>query len=166
MVATPDNGLRKPSGLKAAGEQLIHTSQVIVVAAAQLLVVASILVAAAILYGMFFGRLSATLASLQSLDALQAAVERVFAGMLLLLLGLELLKSLTNFFTGFQIQVEIIVIVAIIAVARHVMLVDLEHTEWTTLLGAAALVLALPISYALVRQRRSNADDDSPAGDV
>ena len=166
MVATPDNGLRKPSGLKAAGEQLIHTSQVIVVAAAQLLVVASILVAAAILYGMFFGRLSVSLASLQSLDALQVAVERVFAGVLLLLLGLELLKSLTKFFTGFQIQVEIIVIVSIIAVARHVMLIDLEHTAWTTLLGAAALVLALAISYALVRQPRSNADDGPPAGDV
>ena len=86
----------------------------------------------------------------------QAAVEQVFAGVLLLMLGLELLKSLTSFFTGFKTQVEIIVVVAMIAAVRHVMLIDLEHTAWTTLVGSAALVLALAVSYALIRLRFSN----------
>jgi uncharacterized membrane protein (DUF373 family) len=81
------------------------------------------------------------------------------------MLGLELLKSLTKFFTGFEVQVQIILVVAMIAVTRHIMLVDLEHTEWTTLVGAGVLILALAISYALVRRRASNAGKDQAAGD-
>jgi hypothetical protein len=34
---------------------------------------------------------------------------------------------------------------------------DFAHVQAPTLLGAAALILALAISYALVRERRSNA---------
>lgn len=155
MNSNPDDGRHRPRGLKAVAEGLLHAIQVFVVWAAQFLVVVSILVAAGVMYGLFIGRLSAPLSSFQSLDLLQAAVGKVFAGILLLMLGLELLKSLTNFFVGFQIQAEIIVVVAIIAVTRHVMLIDIEHAEWTSLVGVAALVLALAISYALVRQRPS-----------
>jgi uncharacterized membrane protein (DUF373 family) len=60
--------------------------------------------------------------------------------------------------------VQIILVVAMIAVTRHVMLVDLEHTEWTTLVGAAALILALAISYVLVRRQGSGGDEDEEGG--
>jgi uncharacterized membrane protein (DUF373 family) len=69
------------------------------------------------------------------------------------MLGLELVKCLTTFFKDFRFQIEIILIVALIAISRHIMLIDLEHTEGATLLGVAALVLALAIGYALVRRR-------------
>lgn len=151
--------------LRTASERLVHASELLVVTAAELLVVVSIVVAAVILYALFFGRLGEALGDLHSIDALQIAVEKVFAGVLLLMLGLELLKSLTKFFVGFEVQVQIILVVAIIAVTRHIMLVDLEHTAWTTLVGAAALILALAISYVLVRRQRSDADGDEPAED-
>ncbi len=121
--------------------------------------VISILVAAGVLYALFFGRLGEGIHNLHSIDELQAAVEQVFAGVLLLMLGLELAQEFDEFFTGFEIQVQVILVVAMIAVARHIMLVDLEHTEWTTLLGAGVLMLALAISYALVRRYGSKADD-------
>ena len=165
MSASSDHGSRTPRGLPAATERLVHASEIIVVTAAELLVVISMLVATAVLYALFFGRLAEALQEVHSLDALQAAVERVFAGVLLLMLGLELLKSLTKFFTGFEIQVQIILVVAMIAVTRHIMLVDLEHTGWTTLVGAGVLILALAISYALVRRHGSNAGKDQAADD-
>ena len=158
MSTGSDIGSRVPRGLLAATERLVHASQIIVVTAAALLVVISILVAAGLLYALFFGRPGESLSGIHSLNALQAAVEQVFAGVLLLMLGLELLKSLTKFFTGFEVQVQIILVVAMIAVTRHIMLVDLEHTQWTTLLGAGTLILALAVSYALVRRHSSNGD--------
>jgi uncharacterized membrane protein (DUF373 family) len=159
MSANSGQGSRISRALLAATERLVRASEILVVTSAEFLVVVSILVAAGILYALFFGRLAQGLSDLHSLDALQSAVERVFAGVLLLMLGLELLKSLTKFFTGFEVQVQVILVVAMIAVTRHIMLVDLEHTAWTTLLGAGVLILALAISYALVRRHSSNADD-------
>jgi uncharacterized membrane protein (DUF373 family) len=162
MAARADHDSGKTGGLRALSERIVRASEVGVVTAAELLVVVSILVATVILYVLFVSRLAETSHSIATMDALQAAVEKVFAGVLLLMLGLELLKSLMNFFTGFQIQVEIILVVAMIAVARHVMLIDPEHTDWTTLVGSAALVLALAVSYALVRACRSSREDVHP----
>ena len=160
MSAKPSQGSRIQHTLLAATERLVRASEIIVVTAAELLVVISILVAAGVLYALFFRRLAEGLNDLHSIDALQSAIERVFAGVLLLMLGLELLKSLTKFFTGFEIQVQVILVVAMIAVTRHIMLLDLEHSDWRTLLGAGVLILALAISYALVRWHSSNADDN------
>ncbi|CAN7416391.1 phosphate-starvation-inducible PsiE family protein [Phenylobacterium sp. LjRoot164] len=157
-----DQDVRKLRGLWTASERVVHVSQAIVILAAQLLVVTSILVATWILYALFVERMTSSLGSIDTLGEVQSAIEHVFAGVLLLMLGLELLKSLTTFFTGFQVQVEIIVVVAMIAVVRHVMLIDLGHTSWTTLIGAAALVLALAISYALVRVRGQSAASPPP----
>jgi uncharacterized membrane protein (DUF373 family) len=162
MAGGTDHDMGKTAAVRAVSERVVIASEVAVVTAAELLVVVSILVAAVILYGLFFGRLAEALHAIGTMDALQAAVEKVFAGVLLLMLGLELLKSLMNFFTGFQIQVEIILVVAMIAVARHIMLIDPEHTDWTTLVGSAALVLALAVSYALVRACRSSREDVHP----
>jgi uncharacterized membrane protein (DUF373 family) len=111
----------------------------------------AILIATVIAYGLFVRHLSNL--SFDSLDDLQAAVVRVFAGVLLLLLGLELLKGLSSFSFGYRAQVEVIVVVALIAVARHIMLVDFEQVQPLKLVGIAALVLALAISYVLVRRR-------------
>jgi uncharacterized membrane protein (DUF373 family) len=135
------------------GAWAVRASEMTVVAAAQVLVIAGVLIAALTLYVLFFEGIRENLGSIASVDALQAAVERVFAGVLLLMLGLELVKCLTTFFKDFRFQIEIILIVALIAISRHVMLIDLEHTAGSTLLGVAALVLALAIGYALVRQR-------------
>lgn len=156
MGVSSDDDSRKLTGLWATSDRVVHLSQALVILAAELLVIAAILVATWILYALFIERVGGSLGALDTLGEVQAAVEQVFAGVLLLMLGLELLKSLTSFFTGFKTQVEIIVVVAMIAAVRHVMLIDLEHTAWTTLVGSAALVLALAVSYALIRLRFSN----------
>lgn len=140
-----------------AGRSIVHACEVTIVAAAALLVIISVIIAALILYALFIENIrSGSIENIETTAALQKAVEQVFAGVLLLLLGLELLKSLTSFFVGHHLQLEIIVVVAMIAVARHIMLVDFAHVPASNVLGAAALMLALAVSYALVRQPSSN----------
>ena len=144
---------KEQRGLRRAGERLTRACEVVVVSAAALLVIVSVILAAIILYVLFIESIRAgSLASIDSTGDLQRAVEKIFSGVLLLLLGLELLKSLTSFFLGHHLQLEIIVVVAMIAVARHIMLLDFAHVQASNLLGAAALMLALAISYALVRR--------------
>jgi uncharacterized membrane protein (DUF373 family) len=146
-------------GVRAAAERIIHVSELLVVSVAEALMVLAILIATVVLMGLFVSHLRTSAGTIETLDDLQDAVEKVFAGVLLLLLGLELLKSLSSFFVGYRVQVEIIVVVAMIAVARHIMLTDFEHADPMKLIAVAALVLALAVSYALVRQRRAGRSD-------
>ena len=145
-------------------QRLISISELVVVVAAEILMAAAILIAGLILYALFAYGVLTSLIKVSSLDQLQADLQHVFAGVLLLVLGLELMKSLESFFVGFRVQVEIIVVVAVIAVARHVLLIDFEHAQPMTILAVAALILALAISYILVRQRTQSSGEAAQTG--
>jgi uncharacterized membrane protein (DUF373 family) len=88
---------------------------------------------------------------IDNIGELQAAIQALFAGVLLVVLGLELMDTLRNYFIEHRLRVELLISVALIAVARHVIQLDYEHTDpW--LVGAMALlVLALTASYIGVR---------------
>lgn len=83
---------------------------------------------------------------------LQRILQRAFGGVLLVLLGLELLDTLRSYFNEHRIRLEIILIVAIIAVGRHIILLDFEHLEGGALAGIGVLVAALTGGYFLVKR--------------
>jgi uncharacterized membrane protein (DUF373 family) len=140
---------------------VVRTCEVVVVSAAAFILIASVLLAAGLIYVLLFdGLRDGNLATIQSTKDLQTSAEHVFAGILLLLLGLELLQTLTSYFLGHHLQLELIVVVAMIAAVRHVMLIDFEHEPPMSLFGIAALILALAISFALVRKRNSQRADE------
>jgi len=89
---------------------------------------------------------------ISSVPDLQHALQRSFGGVLLVLLGLELFDTLRAYFTEHRLRLEIILVVAIIATGRHVILLDLEHMNGFMLVGIASLVLALTGGYFLVRR--------------
>jgi uncharacterized membrane protein (DUF373 family) len=70
---------------------------------------------------------------------------------LLILLGLEILESLKIFFTEHKVRLDLILIVAVIAVARHIIQLDFQHADGFVLVGIGALVLSLTAGYFLVR---------------
>ena len=92
--------------------------------------------------------------SLKTVSDMQEAVQRSFSGILLILLGLELLETVKVYFTRHQIRAETILIVALIAAGRHVLIIDLHHTDASSLYGITALIMALAGSYFLVRKGR------------
>jgi uncharacterized membrane protein (DUF373 family) len=81
---------------------------------------------------------------------LQRDLQHAFAGVLLIILGLELLDTLKVYFNEHRVRLEVILIVAIIAVGRHIIQLDFEHAEAGVMLGIAALVLALAAGYFLI----------------
>ena len=82
---------------------------------------------------------------------LQEAIQALFAGVLLVVLGLELMDTLRNYFIEHRMRVELLISVALIAVARHVIQLDYEHTEPWLVAAMAFLVLSLTASYVGVR---------------
>ena len=79
----------------------------------------------------------------------------MFAGVLLLLLGLELLETMKTYFSDFHVRTEVILIVAMIAVGRHIVQIDFEHIPAASLGGIGVLMLALSVSYFLVRRKQA-----------
>lgn len=87
-----------------------------------------------------------------SLADVQENIEHGFAGVLLVVIGLELLESLRAFVHEHRVRLEVILTVSTIAVVRHIILLDLEHAPALVLVGTAALVLALALGLYVVRR--------------
>lgn len=113
------------------------------------LVVASIL--SVVVYH-FVSRLGTAAARITDIAELQQAALRAFSGILLVLLGLELLDTVKVYFREHTVRVEVILLVGLIAMGRHVLEIDLHHIEPLILFGFSSLLLALAISYFLVKR--------------
>lgn len=83
---------------------------------------------------------------------LQRSVQSLFAGVLLVVLGLELMETLRKYFIDHRLRIEFLVSVALIAVARHVIQIDYEHTSAGAIAALAGLVLALAGGYVLIHR--------------
>ncbi len=88
---------------------------------------------------------------IDSIVELQQAVQSLFAGVLLVVLGLELMDTLRNYFIEHRLRIELLISVALIAVARHVIQLDYEHTPPWLVAALALLVFSLAASYVGVR---------------
>lgn len=89
-------------------------------------------------------------AGIQSIPDLQRAVQRAFAAVLLVILGLELLETLRTYFVEHRTRLRVIFVVAMIAVGRHIIQLDFDHITGALLAGIAVLVLTLSASYYLM----------------
>lgn len=76
----------------------------------------------------------------------------IFGLFLLVLIGIELLDSIKTYITENVIHVEVVLIVAMIAIARKVIILDIEKYSPLTFIGIACLILALSVAYYLIRR--------------
>jgi uncharacterized membrane protein (DUF373 family) len=134
------------------GEKIVKQFKFVVVIAVALLLILSVAIAISVLYVLFIDGLRANMTAVHSVGRMQGELQRLFAGVLLVLLGLELIETLKTYFTADSIRIEVILIVAMIGVGRHILNIDLERIGAPTLIGAAALILALAVSYFLIKR--------------
>jgi uncharacterized membrane protein (DUF373 family) len=85
------------------------------------------------------------------LGALGKTLISIFGLFLNLLIALELLENITGYLRKHVLQVELVIVTAIIAVARKLVILDLEKTSGVDLLGLAGAILALTIGYFVIR---------------
>jgi uncharacterized membrane protein (DUF373 family) len=136
----------------ALKDRILSKLEAVVVAAMQVLMMVVVLVATFMLYQLLLKNLFSQVAQIESVDGLLPTLQQSFAGVLTVVLGLELLETLNTYFTEHHVRLEVILVVAIIAIGRHVIQIDFEHTPGTILLGISAVILALTLGYFLVKK--------------
>ncbi len=81
-----------------------------------------------------------------------AGLMDLFGVFLLVLIGIELLDTIKVYLKSNIVHVEVVVLVAIIALARKVVVLDIEEISGDVLLGLAAMILVLAIAYFLIKR--------------
>jgi uncharacterized membrane protein (DUF373 family) len=76
----------------------------------------------------------------------------LFGVFLLVLIGIELLDTIKVYFKKHDIHVEVVILVAIIAIARKIILMDMDTYSGLEILGIAAVVIALTLGYYLIKK--------------
>ena len=104
-----------------------------------------------ILVLLVFREIGRSWGQIDSIAELQQAAQALFAGVLLVVLGLELLDTLRNYFIEHRFRMEFLISVALIAVARHIIQLDYEHTSPWLVMAIALLIFSLAASYVGLR---------------
>ena len=74
----------------------------------------------------------------------------IFGLFLLVLIGIELFETMEIYIKENVVHIEVVLTVALIAVARKVIILDVKKVDSATLLGIAAIILALSVGYYLI----------------
>lgn len=80
----------------------------------------------------------------------------LFGLFLLVLIGIELLETLKAYIVDHVIRVHVVFSVSLIAVARKVIILDIEKIPSLKLVGIAAIIIALSFGYFFIKKIDSN----------
>ena len=76
----------------------------------------------------------------------------IFGFFLLLLIGVELLETIKAYLSEQVVHSEVVLEVALIAIARKVITLDLKAYDSLTLIGIAAMILAIAGAFFLMKR--------------
>ena len=78
----------------------------------------------------------------------------IFGLFLSVLIALEILENITAYLKKHVVQVELVIVTSLTAVARKIIILDLEKVTGLSLIGLAIAIIALSISYYIVKSVR------------
>ncbi|MEH2163573.1 MAG: phosphate-starvation-inducible PsiE family protein [Nostoc sp.] len=76
---------------------------------------------------------------------------KIFGLFLNILIALEILENITAYLRKHVFQVELVIVTSLIAVARKIIILDLEKVSGIDIIGLGIAILALSISYLIIR---------------
>ncbi|HWR90420.1 MAG TPA: phosphate-starvation-inducible PsiE family protein [Dissulfurispiraceae bacterium] len=76
----------------------------------------------------------------------------IFGLFLLVLIGIELLETIKAYQKDNVVHVEVVFIVAMIAIARKVIILDIKEIDAMKLIGIGVIVTALSVGYWFVKR--------------
>jgi uncharacterized membrane protein (DUF373 family) len=86
----------------------------------------------------------------------------IFGLFLLVLIGIELLETMKTYLVEHLIRVEVVLMVALIAIARKIIIMDVSLFPSLTLIGIGVILIALSVGYCYIRG--SHKDKRPPQG--
>lgn len=88
----------------------------------------------------------------------------LFGLFLLVLIGIELLETMKKYYTEGRVELDVIISVSLIALGRKIITTDPKAYEPLTLLGIAAIILALIAGYWVIK--KTNRVEHDTAQDI
>jgi len=86
----------------------------------------------------------------------------IFGLFMLVLIGIELLDTIAKTYMAESTDhAQIVMAVAIIAIARKVIILDVKDLSGLALVGIAAIILALSIGYYLIKKKGATVKDST-----
>ncbi len=79
----------------------------------------------------------------------------IFGLFLSVLIALEILENITAYLRKHVVQVELVIVTSLTAVARKIIILDLDKVTGVSLIGLAIAILSLSISYFIVKNIHS-----------
>ncbi|WP_341525688.1 phosphate-starvation-inducible PsiE family protein [Nostoc sp. UHCC 0302] len=80
---------------------------------------------------------------------------KIFGLFLNILIALEILENITAYLRKHVFQVELVIVTSLIAVARKIIILDLGKVTGIDIIGLGIAILALSISYLIIRLSNS-----------
>ena len=77
---------------------------------------------------------------------------KIFGLFLNILIALEILENITAYLKKHVIQVELVIVTSLIAVARKIIILDLSKTSGVEVIGLGVAIFSLSVSYWIVRR--------------
>jgi uncharacterized membrane protein (DUF373 family) len=148
--------------MKAIFEKALKGFEFVITRALMLMIAIMVLMGTYSLIVLMIRNGAARMGDVTDAEVLQQVMQRGFGGALVVLLGLELIETLKQYTAEHHVRVEIVFLVGLIAVGRHVIQLDYGHAPMGELFGMAAVILALALGYFLVR--RSGNSPEKRAG--
>ena len=84
----------------------------------------------------------------------------IFGLFLNILIALELLENITAYLKKHVVQVELVIVTSLIAVARKIIIFDFNKYDNMDLLALGVAILALSFSYLLIKLTNRRLDRD------
>lgn len=81
---------------------------------------------------------------------------KIFGLFLNILIALEILENITAYLRKHVFQVELVIVTSLIAIARKIIILDLEKVTGIDIIGLGIAILSLSISYLIIRFSNSN----------
>ncbi|MGB3573642.1 MAG: phosphate-starvation-inducible PsiE family protein [Phormidesmis sp.] len=88
-------------------------------------------------------------------DFLGSTLLDIFGLFLSVLIALEIMENITAYLKKHVVQVELVIVTSLTAVARKIIILDLKEVTGVSLIGLSVAILALSISYLIVRNVNS-----------
>lgn len=76
----------------------------------------------------------------------------MFGAFLIVLIGIELLETVKAYFRDDIVHVEVVLLIAIIAIARKVIVLEYDKYEPLTIAGIGVLIAALAVGYFFIKK--------------
>lgn len=86
----------------------------------------------------------------------KATLFKIFGLFLNILIALEILENITAYLKKHVLQVELVIVTSLIAVARKIIILDIDKTSGLDIIGLGIAILSLSISYWIIRSANRN----------